>query len=193
MKSRVHEKEMLSAIKKGDKNAYSLLYTKYYNRLCKYIYSLSGDYKQAEDLVQDILIDIWLKRDKLKINTSLNNYLYRSSYNRFINQHKKNARKKMLTDLLHIEAIIELEDLDNDIKEFRLVALENAINRLPPKRRAIFILSKFNDYKHKEIANMRNISLKTVETHMRKAMISIREEMMKLRLEGIISFLIILI
>ena len=193
MASGIQEKDLLKAIKKGDKNAYSLLYAEYYNKLCKYVYSLSGRYKQAEDVVQDTLIDIWIKRDKLNINTSLNNYLYRSVHNRFINLHKKNLRKKMLIDMLRLEAVVELEGLEKGHKEMRLLALEKVIEQLPPKRKDIFTLSKLNNYKHKEIAAMRNISISTVESQIRKAMIFIREEMLRLRLEGIISSIFILV
>ena len=183
----IHDKEVIIAIKNGDKDAYNQLYITYYNNLCKYIYSLSPDYKQAEDIVQDMLIDIWVKRDKLNIKTSLNNYLYRAAHNKFINLYKKNRRKQSSIDQLHVEAIVELEGLEKDSKEARLIALENAIEQLPPKRKDIFTLSKLKNYKYKEIATMRNISVSTVESQIRKAMITIRKDMQKLQQAGIIS------
>ncbi|WP_223552164.1 RNA polymerase sigma factor [Aestuariivivens sp. NBU2969] len=173
----INGKEIISAIKKGDKSAYKKVYLAYYNLLCKYIYSLSPNYKEAEDLVQETLLDLWIKREKIIINKSLNNYLYRCAYNKFINHHRKTKRSELLLDQLYIEAIIELEGLENEDKESRLIAIENAIELLPPKRKDIFKLSKLNNYKYKEIAIMRNITVSTVETHIRKAMITIREQM----------------
>lgn len=183
MTSKIDEKELLIAIKRGDKRAFSQLYLEYYDKLCKYLYSLSGNYKQSEDLIQETLIDLWVKRGQLNINTSLNNYLYRSAHNRFINLYKKNLRKKRLINLFHVEAVIELEGLEKDIKEARLIALEKIINQLPPKRKDIFVLSKLNNYKYREIAEMRKISLSTVESQIHKAMIFIRKEMLRLHFE----------
>lgn len=94
---------------------------------------------------------------------------------------------------LHIEAIVELEGLEKDSKEARLIALENAIEELPPKRKEIFILSKLKNYKYREIATMRNISESTVESQIRKAMITIRKEMLRRHLTGMISAVFMLI
>ncbi len=127
----------------------------------------------------------------MPIKTSLNNYLYRSVHSKFINLHKMKTRKQTLIDRLHIEAVVEIEGLKKDSKEARLMAIENAIEQLPPIRKDIFILSKLNNYKYKEIAAMRNISESTVETQIRKAMITIRKEIIRLRLTGVISIIVI--
>ncbi|WP_299546878.1 RNA polymerase sigma-70 factor [Seonamhaeicola sp.] len=180
MKLDISDKEIILAIKEGDRDAYSKLYILYYDRLCKYVYSLSSDYKQAEDIVQDLLIGLWINRGKLNIKTSLNNYLYRAVHNKFINLYKKNVREQSFINSIHREAIIELECFERDIKEGRLIALERVIEQLPPKRKEVFILSKLNNYKYKEIAKMLKISESTVESQIRKAMITIRGEMHKL-------------
>ncbi|MDO5981924.1 RNA polymerase sigma factor [Flavivirga spongiicola] len=193
MSFNLHSKDIIIAVKNGNHDAYSHLYRTYYDKLCKYIYSLTLDYKQAEDVVQDTLIDIWVKRDKLNINSSLNNYLYRSVYNKFINLSKKNIRKQLLLNELHMEAIVELEGLGEDRKEARLIAIEKIIEQLPPKRKEIFILSKLKNYKYKEIAVMRNVSVSTVESQIRKAMITIRKEMLLLILTGMTIMVFMLI
>lgn len=187
-----NDKALISAIKKGDKKAYNKLYLNYCDKLCKYVYSLSPNQKQAEDIVQDTLIDIWIKREKLNIKTSLNNYLYRSVHNRFINIYRKEIKKQSTLNNLYIEAIEELDDLEESTKENRLKALERAINNLPPKRKDIFILSKLKNYKHKEIATMRNISESTIQTQIRKAMITIRKDLLELSLIGVFSTFFIL-
>ncbi len=181
--------DIINDIKKGNKKAFSQVYNAYSDKLCKYIYSLSSDYKQAEDIVQDTLLDIWIKRENLNINTSLNNYLYRSVHNKFINQYKKSIRYKTLIDELRLEAIVELEELTETHKEIRLTALEKAIEQLPEKRRKVFKLSKLLNYKYKEIAVMCNISENTVESQMRKAMIFIRKQMSDLKFISIIFVL----
>ncbi len=191
----IPDKELIIAIKKGDKEAYSKLYLAYCTKLCKYIYSLSPNYKQAEDIVQDTLLDIWTRRDELNIKTSLNNYLYRSVHNKFINLYRKDMRRQSFLDGLYLdglytEAIVELDSLEQDNKEVRLSALQKIIDKLPQKRKEIFILSKLNNYKYREIAEMRNISERTVETQIRIAMMTVREEMMRLRVAGIIPVLL---
>lgn len=182
----INDRDTINALKKGDKSVYTTIYKAYYDKLCRYCFSLSNDDKQVEDIVQDVLIDLWTRREKLNIKTSLNSYLYRAVHNKYIDLYRKETRKHSLINELRIEAIVELEGLEKDSIEVQLSALQKIIDQLPQKRKEIFILSKLNNYKYREIAEMRNISERTVETQIRKAMMTIRKEMLLLRFSGII-------
>lgn len=176
-----HEKDkiLIIAIKKGDKSAYGMLFKTYYNKLCNYAYSLSEDGQKSEDLVQDVLLQVWLNRKKFKIHTSLNAYLYKSVHNAYLDLYRKEQRTFKLINELQMEAISEFEEIDKEDKEKKLARLHTIIGKLPKKRREIFILSKLQNMKYKEIAKLRNISERTVEAQIRSALITIRKAVSK--------------
>ncbi|MFS4467855.1 RNA polymerase sigma-70 factor [Maribacter sp. 2210JD10-5] len=186
------EKRLIAGLRAGDTDAFSQVYTLYYSKLCKYIYSLSDNSGHSEDVVQDALMKLWSKRESLVITTSLNAYLYRAVHNTFMDRCRKEGRKNTMMDELRMQAILEMESFENSLTGHRLELLKRAIDSLPPKRKDIFILHKLKNYKYKEIAAMRNISERTVEGQIRKAMITLRDQMVKLRLENILPLLLLL-
>jgi len=186
------ETALISSLKKGDQNAFSEIYSIYYSKLCRYIYSLSnGSPKNVEDIVQDTLLDLWKRREKISNTSSLNAYLYTSARNFFIDSCRKENRKRTLMDELRVEAIMEFELCDNEMINLRKATLQKLIAKLPKKRREIFILNKLENYKYREIAKMRNISERTVESHIRKALITLREEVTQLQLQKKLLFVVL--
>ncbi|WP_435315627.1 RNA polymerase sigma factor [Cellulophaga fucicola] len=175
------EKLILKQLKLGDIDAFTQIYTTYYAKLCRYVYKLSGNTDIAEDIVQEQLMQLWEKRQKLTIN-SLNSYLYKAVYNKYINYYNTQKKQISLKAQLQMEAIIEVEDTDASTNKERLNLLYKIINNLPKKRKEIFILSRLKNYQYKEIAKIKNISERTVETQIRKALITIRKEIAKSKL-----------
>ncbi len=184
-----NEKIWLKALKRGDKKAYTYIYEGYYNKLCAYLYSLSDNGKLSEDIVQDVMLKLWVKRRKVNIHTSLNAFLYRAVHNAYMDRCRKNVRRRILIEELWLEAVMEVENSNKNLKERHLIALQKIINALPQKRREIFILSKLKNYKYREIAKIQGISERTVEGQIRKAMITVRSEFEKLRSSKLISIL----
>ncbi|GAA3617527.1 RNA polymerase sigma-70 factor [Flavivirga amylovorans] len=176
-----NEKNIISTLKEGDENTFKHIYSANYDKLCKYVYSLSNNASLAEDVVQDTLMYLWQKREDMHIRSSVSAYLYRSAFNRYMDICRKEKRQKTLMDDLKLSAIIEFEGFEEDKKEQYFVLLENIINKLPEKRKEIFILNKINSYKYKEIADMKGISVRTVESQIRKALITIRKEVTQLK------------
>ena len=74
----------------GDCKAYDFLMNYYYQLLCVYAQSLCNDRDMAEDIVQNVFVKIWVKRKKINPDLSIKSYLYKSVYNEFINQYRKN-------------------------------------------------------------------------------------------------------
>ncbi len=169
-----NDEKLIAAIKASNKHAYTFLYKAYYNKLCAYVYSLNDDGKQAEDIVQDVLLKFWVKRKAIKINSSLNAFLYRSVHNAYLDTYRKDRRKHKLIEELRLEAVMELEEKNYEEKEKKIIRLHQIINTLPKKRREIFILNKLKNLKYREIAELQKISVRTVESQIRKAMLTIR-------------------
>ena len=152
----------------GDSKAYDFLMDFYYQSLCAYAQSLCHDHAMAEDIVQNVFVVIWVKRKKINPDFSIKSYLYKSVYNEFINQYRKN-KPVIYLEKKYLEAIdmateIEQEELQD------LIRLMNAeIENLPSKCKEIFLLNKKEGLTHTEISEYLHISIKTVEGHITRA------------------------
>ncbi|AUP79974.1 RNA polymerase sigma factor [Flavivirga eckloniae] len=171
--------DLLLKLSKSDKKAYRFIYTNYYDNLCVYLYSFTNNDQLAEDIAQDILLKLWEKREQLKIHSSLKSYLYKSAYNAFINNYKSRKRINEKLEAIKFTKLNQMENKIEDIKimEQRLLYLKSAIDELPPKCKEALLLSKIEGYKYKEIAEVMNISVKTVENHIAHAFKLLRGKM----------------
>jgi RNA polymerase sigma-70 factor (ECF subfamily) len=146
-----------------------------YNLLCNVANNLIKNNKAAEDIVQDVFLKLWQKKDLLIINTSYRSYLQKATIN------------ASLDYLAAAENTIRLEQVKThfteDSPEKKITAkelersIEIAIDRLPPKCRVIFILSRQQGMKYREIAEHLDISVKTVENQMGIALEKLRSEL----------------
>ncbi len=154
---------------------FKIIFDEHYQWLCNYVFKLSGDLNLAEDIVQEVFIDIWNKRTRITIH-SLRSYLFRSCHNRFLEYLRKNKTNLNRTSLddIKLETLYELYKEEEDLENERIEKLSRAIEMLPPKCKQAFKLSKFENLKYKEIAEVMGISIKTVEIHLSKALSRLR-------------------
>ncbi len=166
---------LISALKIGESQAYSFLIDKYHHKLCTYAYGLTKDHDFAEDVVQNVFVNIWRLRAKLKNDFSMKNYLFRSVYNEYIDQYRKQksvlALEKRYIDALN--TFVELEDENHLNKLIEIVKRE--IENLPPKCKKTFLLSKKEGLTNIEIAEYLDVSIKAVESHITKAFSILRK------------------
>ncbi|WP_419213621.1 RNA polymerase sigma factor [Maribacter sp. X9] len=182
-----NESELTYDLRKGKESAYAYLMDRYHHKLCLYAYSFCKDRELASDMVQNVMLRLWKKRDRLKMDSNIRSYLYRSVYNEFLDQykHKKfilNMEKEYMTTL---QTFIEEDEtsLDSLINHVQL-----EIDNLNPKCKEIFLLSKKEGLTNIEIAEHLNLSVKTVENQMTRAYSQIREKVQE-RLRGILFLL----
>ncbi len=152
----------------GNSKAYDFLMDSYYVNLCNYAYSLTNDHGNAEDVVQNVFVAIWINRGSINPDLSIKSYLYKSVYNEFIDQYRKN-KPVIYLEKKYLEAIDlvvenELENLDALVKRVNM-----EINNLPKKCKQVFLLNKKEGLTHIEIAEYLDISIKTVEGHITRA------------------------
>lgn len=169
--------KLISLLKQGDEKAYEYLMNRYYRSLCVYANSFANDPLAAEDIVQNVFIRLWKKRDLLTIRISLKSLLYKSVYNEYIDQYRKevallNVEKRYVE---HLNAIVESEDPEKNEKLIKQVF--DIIQDLPPKCREIFMLSKKNGLTNAEIAEYLGISINTVENQIGKAFKALRKSL----------------
>ena len=152
----------------GDCKAYDFLMDFYYQKLCAYAQSLCHDHAMAQDIVQNVFVTVWTNRKNINPKLSIKSYLYKSVYNEFINQYRKN-KPVIYLEKKYFEAIDLVADIEQEELQ-ELIGLMNAeIDNLPSKCREIFLMNKKEGLTHTEISEYMDISTKTVEGHITRA------------------------
>jgi RNA polymerase sigma-70 factor (ECF subfamily) len=170
----------LARIRRGDRDAFEQFFRAWYPRLADYAVRLLQSRDAAEDAVQDVLVALWERRDKLPDGSAMVGYLFRSVRNRSLNQlRQKRTRGKWLASLEAEPAIppeaetgIEAGDLDR--------AYRAALAQVSPRGREVFLLSRDHGLSYPQIAESLGISIKTVETLMGRVLRTLRSELMPL-------------
>lgn len=171
-----NEKNMIASIKTGDEMAYKAVYLYFYERLCIYVLNFTTARTIAEDIVQEVLLKLWTKRESLRSDGSLSGYLYLLARNQYIDFYRKKRHFNEKLEALRFESLAELVEVNEDQFEKQLKKVENAIEELPPRCKEIFMMSKLHDMRYREIAEKLDISTKTVENQIGKALSSIRKK-----------------
>ncbi|WP_207532888.1 RNA polymerase sigma-70 factor [Desertivirga arenae] len=168
--------EILPLIRGGDKLVYELFYKKQYKSLHMLAFSYVRRHEIAEEIVNDVFINIWNKASELEINQSFKNYIVRSVVNASINFLKK---EKVYADKQEkytrwTENMLDVEE-NIEEKELIFLRLEKALELLPPQCKKVMMMSRFEKLKQQEIADRLNISIKTVKNHLTYGFSKIRD------------------
>jgi RNA polymerase sigma-70 factor, ECF subfamily len=181
----VEDKDLIKRLKKNDGKAFEDLFRKYFNALHKYANFYTTDSQMAEDMVHDIFFKIWESRRTLAIHSSIKSYLYRSVHNnciqylrhlKVVKEHSKKQETRLEEAMLMNRLYFET-GLDRLFEKEIDSLVEVAISKLPDKTVDIFRLSRNQHYKNSEIALKLNITEKTVEYHISRALFVIRKEL----------------
>lgn len=170
------EKYLIAGLKDNDKIVFDHIFNHYYSGLCAYSLRYISDKTVVEDLVQDFFVSLWMKGDQLNIATSLRSYLFTSVKNRCLDHIKHNNVQKKFLSLRESE---DQEAINYNLyveRELRS-ALYEALEKLPPRCREIFELSRFKGLKNQEIAEKLNISTRTAEIQISRALKMLRIEL----------------
>ena len=167
---------IIIAIANDDKGAFESLFKSHYQPLCYYALKLLGEFDLSEEIVQGIFVNFWQKRSTLKIQSSVKSYLFQSVRNACYNHFKHVQIKHQYEQ--HVSAHKDLADESDTLQVLELEnKIADAVEKLPTERKRIFELSRFEGKKYGEIAGDLNISIKTVENQMGKALKFLREEL----------------
>lgn len=168
---------LFQRIKNNDEEAFELIFKKYYKLVYSYARYNIKDETACHDITQDIFTYLWEMRHKIEVKKTLKSYLLSASHNAGINYLKKETNKRRhLSNFFHESA--KKEDGYDIIFEGALIESLNAIiNKLPTQCKEIFYLSRLEGLKHKEIANKLNISPRTVETQIYRALRTIKSKL----------------
>jgi len=172
------EQQVLDTLKEGSESAFEMVFRTYYRPLCQYAYSFLNDKDEAEEVVQAAFINIWDKREQVEIQTSLKAYLYRIVRNSCLNviKHEKVKQQHVAHQMVHAQS--SHENTSQSVMHSELEEkIADAMKALPEQCRLVFQLSRFEELRYSEIADQLNISVKTVENQIGKALKIMREQL----------------
>lgn len=184
---KTNSKFLIDRLKQGEEAAYEFLFKEYYQILTVFANKYVKDFETAKEIVQDLFVHLYEKRDKLNIKSSLKSYLFRSTHNRSLNY--INAEKIRNKYVEHVKFTSNNTDnsIENEVNKTELEhALYKAIGDLPPKCQTIFKLNRFEGFSNKEIAEKLSLSKRTIETQISKALKILRIKMKPFLTAGII-------
>ncbi|PST82537.1 RNA polymerase sigma-70 factor [Pedobacter yulinensis] len=164
------EQTRIEQIRNGQKNVFDQVFLDFYKHLHAYAMKMLRDHDAAEEAVQNVFCRIWERRSQLKTGGYLKSFLYRSVHNECLNS-LKHQKVREAFQLHRAGAEAESASLDQDLHAAELQRhLQMAIEALPEKCREVFKLSRLEQLRYHEIAASLNISVKTVENQMGKAL-----------------------
>lgn len=175
----IHDDQLLlQQIKEGDKRAFEIIYLKYSAKLYNFVVSLLHDRTIAEDITQTCFLKIWEKRTNIDLEKSFSSYLFTIARNDVYKETERLVQASKYFEKVQSKSDELDEDTINKINALFLEShIDKLIEKLPPARREIFILNRKHHLTNKEIAQKLNISEKTVEVQMYRAMRFLKEHL----------------
>lgn len=170
------EKNLLLRLRDGDRNAFTKLYHRYAALLAAKLTRLFRDEDMAQDVLQDTFIKVWERREQLEVDRNFGAFLFtiaaNISNNVFRKQlrettHRMQAEQGKAQNYTHVEEALDLKEQRD--------RLHNALQKLPPKQREVFILHKLEGKSYKEIGALLQIKESTINNHLQQATKRIQE------------------
>ncbi|MEZ5056122.1 MAG: RNA polymerase sigma-70 factor [Saprospiraceae bacterium] len=173
----VSDEQILTVLQSDAQRGIELIFKKYYSYVVSVIFRVSNNYDLAEDIAQDVFFELWRKKEQLNISTSLRPYLRRASINKTLN-HFRDQKINFASDEQLPSLAGGLTKAQQQMEADEMEAyITNLIDQLPERCRVIFILSRYEELSYKEIAENLQISEKTVENQISKALKFLRENL----------------
>ncbi|NJK94614.1 MAG: RNA polymerase sigma-70 factor [Bacteroidales bacterium] len=172
----IDEKQLLENLQQGDKKAFSFLFSKYYKDLVYFAVTFTKDPDAAEEIVQDVFVKFWENRHFIHIAVSLKSYLLKATQNKCLDWLKHMRVKNQFKEVAPYISLLSENNTDHYLLYSELQAnLDKALNTLPPEVEEAFRLNRFAGLKYHEIADKQQVSLRTVEVRISKALQMLRE------------------
>ena len=169
--------DLLTRLRQGEHAAFDAIFRQWYEPVVRSANRILHEPGVAEEIAQDVFLELWRRRDQLPDGSSVAGYLVQAARNRALNhlRHLQVQKKSQL----HVEALHEpAEHADADAHANELEgAMHEAIAELPPRTREVFLLSRERNLKHSEIAAQLGVSVKAVEANMSRALRQLREKL----------------
>jgi len=169
--------------------AFDELYRKYIRRLYRFSYSILKSREEAENIVQNVFLNLWQNREKAEKISSVKYYVFTIAYNSAISIIRKKARESQFIEYVKTLQDMKEEPVDLQFEYKELDERVSAIiNSLPVRQKEVYQLHRIEGLKYAEISERLNISINTIENHMSRALKTIREKLGNYSLPVILFF-----
>ena len=173
----ISDEDLIILISKSDGQAFEELYERYWKSLLQTAFNIVDDKEAAYDIIQEIFVSLWIRKDDLKIET-VSSYLFRATKLKVFEHLRKNKlSKKHIDQISFIESVNSTEEWLQE-KELQH-QFKKSLSELSDRSKEVFEMSRFKDLSYKEIADTLNISVKTVEGHITKALRKLSRDLRK--------------
>ncbi|MEO9146496.1 MAG: RNA polymerase sigma-70 factor [Ginsengibacter sp.] len=173
------DEQLLQQVAGGNRQAFTELYRRYWEDLFITATKVLRERKEAADVVQDVFLSLWNRRNELNIQGSLAAYLHTSVRYKCIHYIEKNiTRRDYLVQLAEVAVSVSSPNAEVDLqmKEMQQT-INNAVAKMPPKMQEVYKLSRQEHLSYKEISDYMSISVETVKKHIQHALHLIREDL----------------
>lgn len=164
---------LLEKVAKGDEQAFALLFYEFHQELGSYVFRLTKSLPVSEEIVQDVFVKVWTKRDQLKDVKNFRAFLFTVARNQTFNSLRDEARKALLNQEWYSDLSFSEEQGYGPDRERMFDLIDEAISLLPPQQKKAWQLSREDGMKHEEIADRLHLSRETVKRHISLAIASI--------------------
>jgi RNA polymerase sigma-70 factor, ECF subfamily len=172
------EKMILSQFKVGDVAAFDRIYHQYSKKLYNFAFGFTKDYDTGAEIVQEVFVTLWEKHEQVNTELNFRNYIFTITYNSIRKHFRNKSIETKLKDYLLYSSPELIENTEGPIMYNELLDLTNrTIEKLPPKRKMVYKLSRQEGLRAKEIASKLNISTRTAENHLAKALKFLEKEL----------------
>lgn len=175
----IKDQELVQRVNREDREAFCELYVRYKDKLEGFCYKFLKSKNDTEDIVQDIFTYLWESRHFINPDLSFSSYLYTITKNRMLNHIRNIDITLQVQSYLAQISVPDNSSIEElEFQDFQQILLE-AIDRLPPRRKEIFNLSRQENLPHKVIAAQLGISVYTVQEHISESLKFIRQYIQK--------------
>ena len=175
------DSDRVAGLRAGDTHAYEAVFRDYHARLCSFAYSYLQNRSEAEEVVQDLFLALWQKREQLEVRTSLRAYLFTAVRNRVLNRSARASLEKLHLEQLDppdLESTPENTAVEDHITTEQIAArVQAAMTELPDGCRRVLQLRWQDGLSYAEIAEALGISIKGVENQLARARKGLRQRL----------------
>lgn len=175
------EEEWIAGVQAGREHAFEQMFDAFYERLCAFAAGIVGSKDEARHVVHDVFLKIWQRREEWAVRRSLKAYLYQATRNQALNRAERTDRRQAVEPTMkdaNKPAHSTDRTAEDELQQTELAeSIWAAIDRLPERRRTAFVLHRQHDMTYSDVAEVMEISKKTVEHQIGHALKTLRDEL----------------
>lgn len=173
-----YERILLEKLKNDDQSAFTIIFTKYYEDLVRFSFGYTRDSDASEEIIQEVFLKLWENRKALMIHSSLKSFLLKTVQNRSIDSLRHVSITHKYASIVLEHPLLAENDTENYILHSELEAnFKHAMDIIPAEYAEAFRMSRMETLNYQEIAQKLDISVRTVEVRISKALKLLRDEL----------------